>query len=258
MTSWTRIGRAVSVMLGLFACSAGSLADDTYTITGKAIFKGDVKKFAPKPIPEAKGSQCDNGQEFLTKSILINDKLDPPRLQNVIVSLVDGPIDMRYQRTREIVRVDLEDCEFKPYIITLLAHQQIRFELQDPFPHTFEASPTLRPFGSITLPRKGMPISYAFDAEPPFEVRSRDYPWMRGWIAVFDQPYYLVTNETGTFTFKNFPPGDYTFQAWHEVFGTITSTVSVGPDKENILLVVFEPDEEDGADEGGESKGNDE
>lgn len=47
------------------------------------------------------------------------------------------------------------------------------------------------------------------------EVRCAIHPWMRGFIAVFDQPYYDVTNDAGTFKIDSLPPGSYTVTVWH-------------------------------------------
>jgi hypothetical protein len=40
--------------------------------------------------------------------------------------------------------------------------------------------------------------------------------WARGWIAVFDHPYYAITREDGSFRIDSLPPGRYHLEAWHE------------------------------------------
>jgi len=48
------------------------------------------------------------------------------------------------------------------------------------------------------------------------EVRCARHPWTRGYIAVFDNPYFAVTNADGSFTIDSLPPGGYTMNVWHE------------------------------------------
>lgn len=38
----------------------------------------------------------------------------------------------------------------------------------------------------------------------------------RGWIAVFDHPYFTVTTTDGAFRIDSLPPGRYHVRAWHE------------------------------------------
>lgn len=48
------------------------------------------------------------------------------------------------------------------------------------------------------------------------EVRCVQHPWTRGYIAVFDDPYFAVTEEGGAFKIDSLPPGTYTVHVWHE------------------------------------------
>lgn len=48
------------------------------------------------------------------------------------------------------------------------------------------------------------------------EVRCAVHPWMRGYIAVFDHPYFAVTDGNGAFAIDSLAPGSYTMMVWHE------------------------------------------
>jgi len=48
------------------------------------------------------------------------------------------------------------------------------------------------------------------------EVRCAQHPWTRAYIAVFDHPYYAVTEDDGTFKIDSLPPGTYKLMVWHE------------------------------------------
>lgn len=60
------------------------------------------------------------------------------------------------------------------------------------------------------------------------ELRCEQHPWTRGWIAVFDHPYFAVTGADGSFRITDVPPGKHTLMIWHERGGAPQSqTVDV-------------------------------
>jgi hypothetical protein len=48
------------------------------------------------------------------------------------------------------------------------------------------------------------------------EVRCVQHPWEHGYIAVFDHPYFAVTEDNGTFKIDSLAPGTYKLMMWHE------------------------------------------
>jgi len=59
------------------------------------------------------------------------------------------------------------------------------------------------------------------------EVSCDRHPWSRGWIAVFDQPYFTMTDADGGFAIDSVPPGRYAIWVWHERFGLARDSVTV-------------------------------
>ena len=48
------------------------------------------------------------------------------------------------------------------------------------------------------------------------EIRCERHPWTHGYIAVFDHPYFDVTDASGKFSIDSIPPGSYTVMVWQE------------------------------------------
>jgi hypothetical protein len=48
------------------------------------------------------------------------------------------------------------------------------------------------------------------------EVRCVLHPWTHGYVAVFDHPYFAVTDANGAFTIDSLAPGTYKMMVWHE------------------------------------------
>lgn len=48
------------------------------------------------------------------------------------------------------------------------------------------------------------------------DVRCARHPWMHSYIAVFNHPYFAVTDDKGAFAIDSLPPGNYTMKIWRE------------------------------------------
>ena len=68
-----------------------------------------------------------------------------------------------------------------------------------------------------------------------FSVESR--PMSRAWVAVFDNPYFSITNANGSFTIDGVPPGTHQIRAWHPMLGVTTGTVTVLPNKQATVTL---------------------
>lgn len=55
------------------------------------------------------------------------------------------------------------------------------------------------------------------------DVQCARHPWMHSYVAVFNHPYFAVTDDKGTFAIDSLPPGAYTLLAWHEGMSSPTS-----------------------------------
>ena len=58
------------------------------------------------------------------------------------------------------------------------------------------------------------------------------HSWMQAHIVAVDNPYFAITDDTGSFLIDGVPPGTYTARIWHEFLGERTAevTVSAGTD----------------------------
>lgn len=48
------------------------------------------------------------------------------------------------------------------------------------------------------------------------EVKCTDHPWEHGFLAVFDHPYFAVTDDNGSFKIDSLAPGSYKLMVWRE------------------------------------------
>lgn len=232
------------LVLALAMSSSAMAQEAIHTIRGKAVFKGDPKKFEPKPIEAVEGTECQLGPKLLDESVIINETT-PPTLRNVVIWIEEGPIDFRSPEPKAGAVITMTNCRFEPRVTALQARQQLTVRNDDPFKQGIRIeSKTNKPRG-FTMPKPGMQVNMSFDPDDPIPIHSPIYPWMTGWIVVIKHPYFLITGTDGAFEFHGFPPGKYLLKAWHEKFGQAEASIDVQPGAENAVEFVFEPKADD-------------
>ena len=65
------------------------------------------------------------------------------------------------------------------------------------------------------------PVEKSWKAPEMIEVKCNIHPWMKGWLRVFDTPYYAITDKDGNFEIKLAPAGKVQLVAWHEGAGWV-------------------------------------
>ncbi len=75
------------------------------------------------------------------------------------------------------------------------------------------------------------------------QIRARSIPllyscsihaWMKGYIGVFNHPYFVVTDADGKFTLKNAPAGKYRLMVWHEQ-GWVIINPAMPSDRDRVI-----------------------
>ena len=59
------------------------------------------------------------------------------------------------------------------------------------------------------------------------ELSCSAHAWTRGWIAVFDHPYFSTTTMDGTFAMDSVPPGRYAVMMFHPRLGAVVDSVTI-------------------------------
>jgi hypothetical protein len=66
----------------------------------------------------------------------------------------------------------------------------------------------------VIPPGGELPITGFVASLLPVQVSCNIHPWMKGYIRVFDHPYFAVTDEDGNFEIKNAPAGKWHLALW--------------------------------------------
>ena len=114
----------------------------------------------------------------------------------------------------------IERCRLAPRLLAVAAGTTINVFSRDGVAHTwrFYREGSDEPIEEIWTVDAGQVVPSEKIANEPgiVEARHVQQPWARGYVAVFDHPYFAVTDDNGAFTIDSLPPGTYTVRVWHE------------------------------------------
>ncbi len=231
------LGLAVTICIsGNHAVKANNPAPGGATVKGMVKVEGTLSR--PKSINMAADPSCSklHSGPVLTGDVMADSK---GGLQNVIVFVSDGLGDRTFAPPSEPAVIEQKGCLYEPHVVALRANQPLQVVNADPTTHNIHPMPVNnREWNRAELP--GSTMKEAFSREEiAIPVKCNIHPWMRGYVAVFNHPYFTVTGKDGSFDLSNLPPGTYTLKAWHEKLGTATQQVTVGGNESKSIEFTF-------------------
>lgn len=162
-------------------------------------------------------------------------------LQNAFVYIKDGlDPDYAFEVPDDQILLDQIGCVYTPRVLGLMVGQSIKVVNSDPTMHNVHALPTINMEFNQGQPVQGMYLTHEF-TEPEVMVKfmCNVHSWMTAWVGVLPHPYFAVTDAEGHFELAGVPPGTYTVEVWHEIFGTRTMTVTLGPGQSETVEMTF-------------------
>jgi plastocyanin len=219
--------------------SAASPVDSATAANIEGVVKFSGTKPAPQKIVMNADAQCklDHPNGVAAQDVVINPN---NTLEYVYVYVKSGLGNLKFPAPTTPVVLDQQGCLYSPHVVAVQVGQPIEIRNSDGVLHNVNVRPTKNQGFNIGQPIKGMTTTKTFTTpEVMIPVKCDVHPWMHGWIGVQDNPYASVTDDTGAFSLKNLPPGDYEIEAWHEKYGTATQKVTVGPKETKKIEFTF-------------------
>lgn len=194
------------------------------------------------------------GTQFTERTVSVRGD----RLADVVVWLTDARTgrELPLSRRFEISNVG---CRLEPRVQAVLAGGTLNVRSRDPIPQRTRVvrqdTKALLAIIDHTDFGQVVPDDRVLARPGLLELTSDLHPWTRGWVAVFDHPYFDVTTADGAFSLEGVPPGSYTLAAWHERLGRIERPVVVGAGQRVSVTLTFGAAAEGG--DGGDGVGTD-
>ncbi len=188
-----------------------------------------------RPIDMSKEPFC--AKEHASKPVTTETVVAGPNgsLKWVVVYISEGlPVAAANQVPSETPTFDQKGCQYIPHVMALDVSQHFKVTNSDPHSHNIHPMP--KPGGPNHEWNKSQPSGAApFDVtwgaqEVAIHVKCNIHPWMSGYMAVIKGPN-AVSDDNGSYTINNVPPGNYTLTAWQETYGAQIQKVTVGAGK---------------------------
>ncbi len=156
-------------------------------------------------------------------------------LENVVLYLSEGLSGSEENvKSSNVPVFDQKGCMYVPHVLAMDAGEQFKVITSDQTTHNIHPEPNPLA-GNIpwnrSQPPGAAPIITSWKAEEvAIPVKCNIHPWMHGYFVVVKGPY-ATTDDSGSYTIENVPPGNYTVTAWQETYGKQTAKVTVAEGK---------------------------
>ena len=134
--------------------------------------------------------------------------------------------------------LDQVGCEYLPYVVIVRKDAQLEIKNSDGILHNIHTYSEKNKPVNRAQPKFKKKIKEKFSETEMIKVTCDVHGWMKGWLAVVDHPYYVITDEKGSFELTDVPAGEYELKVWQEVLGETTQKVTVAAGGE--ATVTFE------------------
>jgi plastocyanin len=219
------------ILLAVGAIAASGLASGAAGQGGnRGTIKGHVKltgKLPGNPVirmgMDPKCAQLNAGkrvvQEYVAAAI-------DGSLANVFVHL-QGSFPQTAVPTTPVV-IDQKSCVYVPRMVGARVGQALQVKNSDELLHNVHGMSAKGNTFNISEPKAGMVQQFKLkDEEVMLKIKCDVHSWMTTYVGVVTNPYFAVSDQTGTFEIGNVPAGSYTILTWHERYGPLTQTVRV-------------------------------
>lgn len=159
---------------------------------------------------------------------------------NVVVYISEGlSAAAASEVASQPLAIEQKGCQYLPHVLAIDVNQHMKVVNDDQTSHNIHPLPKNNHEWNKSQPAGSPPFDVTWEAEEvAVPVKCNIHPWMRGYIVVVKGPYG-VSDNNGSFTVSNVPPGNYTVTAWQETYGTQTQKVTVAGGKPAMADFTF-------------------
>ncbi|MFQ5777448.1 MAG: carboxypeptidase regulatory-like domain-containing protein [Terriglobia bacterium] len=158
-------------------------------------------------------------------------------IKNVIVAVKGVPLPKGYRPQTSRLVLENRDCRFEPHVAVLTTGSSIEGVNSDPIFHSVHLY-GLRNL-NLALAPGGAKLAYTVKHPGYIIVKCDIHGWMQAFIRVDEHPFHSVTAADGSFRIEGVPPGSYTLEIWHELFGSQEISVRVEPDQVSRATIYY-------------------
>jgi plastocyanin len=196
------------------------------TIKGRIVWGGNAPPQTKKHDVKVDQAHCLEKGPLLDNLFEVNPK--NKGLKNVFVALKQSegsplPVHPKLKDAAgKKVVLDQPRCLFMPRAVAVQEGQEVEARNSSPVSHNIRwvGNPDFNEGGNVTLPAGKTFTIKGLKTQPlPLLLQCNIHPWMSGRLAVYDHPYFAVTDADGNFEIKLAPAGTQRLTVYHEGLG---------------------------------------
>ena len=228
---------SITVIATLFLTVTVSYAA---SITGKVTYDGEAPEFKPIKMDADPVCLAKHSGDVFPETLVLGDQATKT-MGNVFIHITSGLPNQKYPAPSEPLVLTQEGCRYSPHVMALMVGQPIKFLNPDGTLHNLHALPKINAEFNMAMPGFRKEATKTFDKveTAPFPIKCDVHPWMGGWIAVMDHPFFSITPPNGLYKIDNLPAGTYEVEAWHEKLPAQKATVTLAEGETKEINFTF-------------------
>ena len=205
------------------------------TIKGRLVWGGAEAPPAKVDVEQGKATKdpdvCAKNQSILSREIVVAPKTKG--VANGFAYLV-RPKGKNPEAVNELIAknpkvvLDQIDCRFMPYTLAIHQDQTLVIKSSDPIGHNVRFNSFGNGAANEMLAAKGQLEKKLVAERFPIAVACDIHPWMKGYLMVFDHPFFTITGTDGSFEIKGVPAGQQNLVVRQENVGWVTPGKGTG------------------------------
>lgn len=214
----------VAVVLAFFSASSlmayeGGAVKDGGTITGTVKFKGTAP--APKKLEITKDKEVCGKTAKTDPSLIVSGG----NLVNAVVHLTDIKTGKKIEPQK--VTLDQKGCEYSPHVMAFPVGSTVEILNTDGILHNIHSYSKVNSAFNMAQPKFKKSLTVKIDKPEAIPLKCDVHGWMSGWFFAAENPYFAVTDKSGSFKLTDVPAGTYNMEVWHETLGKQSQKVTV-------------------------------
>lgn len=203
------------------AAYQGGDVKDGGSISGTVKFKGTAP--APKKLDISKDKDVCGKTAKTDPSLVVNNG----NIANAVITITDIQKGKKIEIKK--VTLDQQGCEYHPHVLAFPAGSTVEVLNPDGILHNIHSYSKINSPFNMAQPKFKKNMDVKIDKPEVIQVKCDVHGWMEGWLVATDNPYFAVTDASGSFKLTDVPAGTYTVEVWQEKLGKSSQKVTVKP-----------------------------
>jgi plastocyanin len=136
-------------------------------------------------------------------------------------------------------RLDQKNCEFIPHIVVAPLGSILTLTSQDSVLHTLHAlDADHRTLFNLAMPDAGSKHDVTLSEKGVWDIQcDAGHRWMKAHLVVMENPYWTLSAKDGSYRLEGVPPGTYTLNVWHDLYGLQTKEITVSAGSQDLSTI---------------------